>query len=88
MMMTSPSNKHCNLCTRNPIHLVCNKTNQAKKTSNIATKLSDTLFARTVIDDQVERPPTFTSLPRGANKSEQIIKLHFKTAFISVCVIQ
>jgi len=29
---------------------------------------SDTLIARTAIDDQVERPPTFTSLPRGANK--------------------
>jgi len=29
---------------------------------------SNTLVARKVIDDQVERPPTFTSLPRGANK--------------------
>ncbi|KAL7554339.1 hypothetical protein ACHAWF_018197 [Thalassiosira exigua] len=29
---------------------------------------SDALIARTALDDQVERPPVFTSLPRGAAK--------------------
>jgi len=35
---------------------------------------SDTLVARSVMDDQVERPPTFTRLPRGADKLAKNIK--------------
>ncbi|KAL7534029.1 hypothetical protein ACHAXR_008674 [Thalassiosira sp. AJA248-18] len=42
--------------------------NKAKKHIVKQDNYSDTMVARTAFDDQVERPPTFTSLPRGANK--------------------
>ena len=42
---------------------------QPKKHSVKQHNYSDTMIARTpAIDDQVERPPTFSSLPRGANR--------------------
>jgi len=44
------------------------KQGNPKKHLTQQQNFSDTLVARTAMDDQVERPPTFTSLPRGANK--------------------
>jgi hypothetical protein len=41
---------------------------QPKKHITQQQNYSDTMIARSVIDDQVERPPTFSVLPRGANK--------------------
>lgn len=40
----------------------------AKKHLAKQDNYSDTMVARTVMDEPAERPPTFTSLPRGANK--------------------
>ena len=41
---------------------------QPKKHITQQQNYSDTIVARSVIDDQVERPPTFSVLPRGAHK--------------------
>mmetsp|Transcript_52316 Transcript_52316/g.111174 ORF Transcript_52316/g.111174 Transcript_52316/m.111174 type:complete len:369 (-) Transcript_52316:423-1529(-) len=51
-------------------HMSSEHREQAKPKKHLSKQqnYSDTLVARTAMDDQVERPPTFTSLPRGANK--------------------
>mmetsp|Transcript_9723 Transcript_9723/g.15925 ORF Transcript_9723/g.15925 Transcript_9723/m.15925 type:complete len:393 (-) Transcript_9723:378-1556(-) len=50
---------------------IANTTNSSKQPKKHITQqqnYSDTIVARSVIDDQVERPPTFSVLPRGAHK--------------------
>lgn len=44
------------------------KMKQPKKHLVKQANYSNTMIARTAFDDQVERPPTFTTLPRGASK--------------------
>mmetsp|Transcript_27430 Transcript_27430/g.40225 ORF Transcript_27430/g.40225 Transcript_27430/m.40225 type:complete len:361 (-) Transcript_27430:903-1985(-) len=43
-------------------------TKQPKKHISQQQNYSDTIVARSIMDDQVERPPTFSVLPRGAHK--------------------
>ena len=43
-------------------------TKQPKKHISQQQNYSDTIVARSIMDDQVERPPIFSVLPRGAHK--------------------
>ena len=64
--------------TNKHVYNVSSSTDIEKKTE--IKKNSDTIVARTVaFDIQVERPPTFTMLPRGANKLDKNKKMKMST---------